>query len=95
MRSRRCPRYWKEYNRLQKQLQKQADKALRLFNAYPSHNGLNYKSVAPGLYSIRINQKYRILGFLEGSIEDGEIVWFWVGPHAECDKQIQRWRRSR
>ncbi len=94
MRSRRCPRYEKEYNRLQKQLQKKADTAMERFAINPRRRSLHFKQVAPGHYSIRINLQYRILGFLEGSIEDGEIVWYWVGPHAKCDQQILRWRRS-
>jgi len=27
---------------------------------------------------------YRALGFMEGP----EVVWFWIGSHAECDQLL-------
>jgi hypothetical protein len=51
----------------------------------PSHPGLNFKKIEErgNLYSERIGLGYRALGLLEGS----EIVWFWIGPHGDYDRQ--------
>ena len=35
-------------------------------------------------WSVRVSVKYRALAFRE----DGEVVWFWIGPHAEYDRMI-------
>lgn len=95
MRSIRCPRFEKEYKRLTKELQKRTDNALERFEINPYRNSLRFKQVAPNLYSICVSHKYRILGILKETLEDREIVWYWVGPHHQYDKQILKYRRSR
>ena len=95
MRSRQNSDYWKEYNRLDRQLQKKADTTLERFEIDPQRRSLHFKQVAPYLYSIWINRKYRILGYAEETAEGERIVWYWVGPHDPYEKQIQKWNRSR
>lgn len=34
------------------------------------------------LYSVRIGKSYRALGFMD---ENHDVVWFWIGSHAEYD----------
>ena len=94
MRSRQNSDYWKEYNRVPKTIQKLADKVIRLFDGNPRYPSLYFKQVAPRLYSIRVNLKYRILGHLEETADGEEIVWYWVGPHDPYIKQIRKWNRS-
>ncbi|HKB70715.1 MAG TPA: hypothetical protein VKH46_07715 [Thermoanaerobaculia bacterium] len=36
------------------------------------------------IYSARISGGYRAAGTVDG----GEIVWFWIGPHAEYEKML-------
>jgi hypothetical protein len=52
----------------------------------PSHPGLNFKKVDEhnNIYSVRIGRGYRALGKVIGS----EIIWSWIGSHAEYDKLL-------
>lgn len=95
MRTRRCPRFEKRYNRLPKELQKQTDKALRLFDTVPRPNGLRLKQTGQNLWAIRVNRKYRILGILDGNLESGTMVWYWVGRHGGPYERELRRMRSR
>ena len=93
MRSKRCPRFEKEYNRMPKQIQKKIDKALRLFDAEPRLHSLRFKQAGlnQNRRSIRAGHKYRILGILHGSPESGTIVWYWVGRHGgPYERELQK-----
>jgi hypothetical protein len=73
---------------LPKTARRQARNAYRLFADDPAHPGLRFKRVHPTrpIYSVRITRDYRALG-----VRDGEdIVWFWIGSHAEYDKMLRR-----
>ena len=74
------------YAKLPEPVQRQACRAYQLFQNDPSHPGLNFKKVDEenNTYSVRVGLGYRALDQLDGS----EIVWFWIGPHAEYDKMI-------
>lgn len=71
---------------LPKSVQKQAREAYRTFRQNPYHPSLSFKLVIPAerVYSVRIGIHYRALGRWIGD----EIVWFWIGPHAEYDKLL-------
>jgi hypothetical protein len=47
---------------------------------------LRFKHVHPTepIYSVRISLDYRALGVLQ----DDDIVWFWIGSHADYDKLL-------
>jgi mRNA-degrading endonuclease RelE of RelBE toxin-antitoxin system len=87
MKSRLDPDFRKLFAGLPKQVQRRAKAAYRLFKDNPRHNSLQFKLIDSNdnLYSIRIGLKYRALGIMD---EDDEIVWFWIGTHAEYDKLI-------
>jgi len=36
-------------------------------------------------WSARVGLHYRTLAVEQGA----DIVWFWIGPHAECDRMIR------
>jgi hypothetical protein len=57
-----------------------------LFSSDPSHPGLQFKKVHAKrpIYSVRIGLGYRALGTKDGD----DIVWFWIGSHADYDKLI-------
>src|SRR5262249_39755636 len=61
--------------------------AYRRFSTDPMHPGLNFKRVPPhpDIYSIRIGIGYRALGVMPNS---AEIVWYWIGSHADYDRMI-------
>lgn len=50
----------------------------------PRHPSLMLKKVND-LYSARINDDYRAVAFEE----DGTLIWFWIGTHAEYDKLLR------
>ena len=41
------------------------------------------------IYSVRIALGWRAVGILEGE----EMIWFWIGSHAEYDRLVGRMRR--
>jgi len=74
------------YANLPNEVQLRAKRAYQLFRQNPSHPGLNFKKVdeVSNIYSARVGLGYRALGQIEGS----DIIWFWIGPHAEYDKLL-------
>lgn len=86
MQSRTTKEFWKLFQLLPESVQQQARKAYELFQHNPNHPSLNFKPVANQVYSVRISQKYRVLGRIE---EDGVIVWFWIGDHEGYDKILK------
>lgn len=61
-----------------------ADKNFELLKSDPKHPSLHLKRI--GLrWSVRVGERYRALGI--DSPPDG-VYWFWIGSHANYDKQI-------
>jgi mRNA-degrading endonuclease RelE of RelBE toxin-antitoxin system len=86
MKSRINDDFLKAYRRLPVEIREPARKAYRLFRDNPQHPSLNFKLVHPHqpIYSARINRNYRTIGVL---VQD-EIIWFWIGSHADYDKLL-------
>ena len=76
------------FARLPKDIQRQARKAYQKFQDSPDYPGLHFKKIYARreIYSIRITQNYRALGILQ----DDEIVWFWIGSHAEYNNLLKK-----
>ena len=77
------PRFWRDYNRLPKEVRTLADKNHALLKANPSHPSLQLKKIGD-LWTARVGLHYRVLGADEGDT----IVWYWIGSHAEYDKLL-------
>ena len=75
--------FLKAYRRLPANVRQQARKAYRLFKDNPNHPSLNFKPVHPTqpIYSARISRNYRTIGI----IDEGVIIWFWIGSHTDYD----------
>lgn len=88
MRSFTQPGFWKAYRRLPEHARRQAREAYRLFMANPHHSSLQFKRVGQRrpVYSVRVSTDYRALGVRD----EGDIVWFWIGPHHEYDRLLRR-----
>ncbi len=86
MKSRATPRFWAAYRALPPEIQDLARKAYRLFRENPRHPSLQFKRVhhVERLYAARVTLGYRALGLLE----DDQILWFWIGSHAEYDRLL-------
>jgi hypothetical protein len=62
-----------------------ADRNYRLLKANPGHRSLQFKQVGQ-YWSVRVGLHYRALGVATGA----DLVWFWIGSHAEYDKLVGR-----
>jgi hypothetical protein len=78
------PAFWKLYENLPSAIQQVADKNFELLKADPKHPSLHLKK-AGKYWSVRVSMKYRALG-----VEvDENVLWFWIGTHAEYDKMLK------
>ena len=84
-RSRASEEFWDLYRRIPRNAQRAADKQFELFRKDPTHPSLHLKPVG-GLWSARINDAYRALAVRE----DDVLYWFWVGPHDQYERLINR-----
>jgi len=83
VRHRANPRFWRCYRELPDNIQQLADQSYRLLKQNPQHPSLHFKQVGR-YWSVRVGFHYRAL-----AVEQGEdVVWFWIGPHAEYDRLI-------
>jgi len=77
------PRFWRHYRELPEAVRKLADKNFELLKADPHHPSLHFKKI-DRLWSVRVGAHNRALG-----LEGGEnIIWFWIGSHADYDKLV-------
>jgi len=74
--------------KLPKHVQQQAQESYKLFSRDRNHPSLRFKKVhtTEPIYSARINIDYRALGIIDGK----EIIWFWIGSHAEYEKLLDQ-----
>lgn len=84
MKSTTAARFWKLFEQLPPEVQRQAYKAYQQFSANPSYPGLNFEEIdAKGhLWSARVGAKYRVIGKRMGD----EIRWFWIGTHNDYER---------
>lgn len=87
MRSKAAPRFWKLYERFPQTVQRQAQKAYRMWEANPHHPSLHFKRVddKEPIYSVRVSSNYRVLGLLENDT----MLWFWIGNHDEYERLLK------
>jgi hypothetical protein len=81
--SRLDPDFRAAFAQLPQAVRQQARVAYRLFQQNPYHPSLQFKPIAPSVYSVRVGLHYRALGT---RISKDLIVWFWIGSHAEYDR---------
>ena len=80
--------FWDAYQRLPVHVQQQARESYGFFASDPNHPSLDFKRVSQRrlVYSARVSIEYRALGVLY----EGDIVWFWIGPHHEYDRLLRK-----
>jgi hypothetical protein len=83
MNSRTTAEFRELFANLPVEVQRQARIAYRRFQQNPHHPGLRFRQVhaTEPIYSARVGMHYRAVGLLDGE----EIVWFWIGSHADYD----------
>jgi len=79
------PRFWRCYRALPAEIRELADRSYKILKANPNHGSLHFKKIGT-LWSVRVGLHYRALATEVG----GDLVWFWIGPHAEYDKLVGR-----
>ena len=80
--------FWDAYRNLPERVRRQARESYRFFASDPAHPSLDFKRVSRRrpVYAVRVSIDYRALGVMD----QGDIVWFWIGPHHEYDKLLNR-----
>ena len=88
MKSITTSQFWKHYDALPEEVQRQADRAYVLWQINPHGHGLYFKRAGKQqpVYSVRISRGYRALGILEGDT----ILWFWIGAHDQYERLLER-----
>lgn len=87
MKSRTSLDFWRLFNRLPVDIQARAREAYNFWQREPHHPSLHFKRLrtkAP-LYSIRIGLGWRAVAIER---DDGTLLWFWIGSHADYDALI-------
>jgi hypothetical protein len=86
MRSRTTVRFRRALSDLPEPVQRQARQAYEIFKNDPYHPSLRFKRVHPirPIYSVRISRDYRAVGIRDGD----DVVWFWIGSHADYNRLI-------
>ncbi len=85
MKHRTNPRFWRCYQGLPKEIRDLADRNYSLLKTDPAHTSLHFKKIA-SLWSVRVGLHYRALATEAAD----DLVWFWVGSHAEYDRIVGR-----
>ncbi len=90
MKSSATPRFWSLYRALPETTRRHTRRTYRLWSENPDHPSLHFKQVhaSRAIYSLRIGLHWRALGERHGD----EIVWFWIGTHAQYDHLVGRVR---
>ncbi len=74
-------------NVLTPELKRRAGVAFRQFASNSDTPGLQFKKVGePDLYSVRVTEAVRVLGYREGDT----VTWFWIGYHDDYVRIIRR-----
>lgn len=86
MKSWRTASFRQAFQALPRAVQRQARQAYKRFATDPTHPSLQFKRVHPKrpIYSVRISRGYRAIGTKTGE----DVVWFWIGSHADYDRLV-------
>ena len=84
MKHRASRRFWECYRALPPETQRLADANYSLLKRDERHPSLQLKKVSR-FWSVRVGLHYRALAVQEGQ----DLVWFWIGHHAEYDRLIR------
>lgn len=83
MKHRASPRFWRLYQALPEGVRSLADEQFALLKRDPRHPSLHFKKIGR-FRSVRVGLHYRALAVEH----DSDVVWFWIGTHAEYERLI-------
>jgi len=78
------PAFWEAYDKLPEAVRELADKNFALLKSDPKHPSLHLKKIGR-IWSARVGLRFRVLA----TEVDGDLVWFWIGSHADYDALIR------
>ena len=79
------PRFWGCYQRLPEEIRQLADREYARLLQDPRHPSLQFKK-AGAFWSVRVGLHYRALAVEK----DSNLIWVWVGTHAEYDHLLDQ-----
>jgi hypothetical protein len=85
VRHRATKRFWECYRALPQDLQRLADACYAMLRQNHRHPSLHVKKVGR-FWSVRVGLHYRAVAVEQ----DSDMVWFWIGPHAQYDRIVGR-----
>ena len=85
MKHRASPRFWRLYRALPQEIQHLADRGYQMLLQDPRHPSLHFKRIGR-VWSARVGLHHRALA----AERNEEIVWIWIGTHAEYDLLLRR-----
>lgn len=83
MNSKASASFWDSYNKIPPEVRKLALKNFRLWLADPRHPSLHFKPYKGKLWSVRVGDHYRAVGYYR---ERNTFVWIWIGTHEAYNK---------
>jgi len=84
MKHRATPDFWYHYRQLPNDIQQLSDRCYNTLKQNPFYPSLHFKK-AKQFWSVRIGLHHRALAVER----DSNIVWFWIGTHAEYDQLLR------
>jgi mRNA-degrading endonuclease RelE of RelBE toxin-antitoxin system len=80
MTSKVSKRFWKQWHELPKSIQELSYKNYLLWLKDPRHPSIHFKPFHSRLYSVRVGEHYRAVGYFSGP---NEFTWIWIGSHED------------
>jgi len=92
MNSKTTERFWKCYAELPLSVRKSTKEIYKQFLKDPYYPSLHFKQIhsTRPIFSVRITKNYRAIGV----VQENDIIWFWIGSHAEYNRLIKQLRHT-
>lgn len=78
------PDFWDCYERLPDTIRKLADRNFERLKSDPFHPSLDFKHTGR-FWSVRAGLHHRALAIKDS----GDMIWFWIGSHADYDRLLR------
>ncbi|HTB62263.1 MAG TPA: hypothetical protein VK737_01635 [Opitutales bacterium] len=75
--------FWKQYHALPESVRPLARKTYQRWLQNSFHPSLRFKKIKGELWSIRIGEHYRAIGYF---LDAETFVWIWIGTHEDYNK---------
>lgn len=74
------------YESLPDQVRGAARKQFAIFEVDPFHASLQFKKLRgyASIWSARVSKDYRVVGSRRGDV----VTWYWIGSHADYDRDF-------